>query len=248
MELGLQGRVAIVTGGNKGIGREISRAFAQEGCNVAIFSRHANQDFSREILQLGVDVLDLEVDISDEFLVREAVQKVVGRFTRIDALVNNAGMTDDGLFVKETLADWDRVLTVNLTGSRNCIQAVLPIMMKQRSGAIVNIGSVVGLTGNAGQVSYVASKAGLLGLTLGVAQEYGPKGICCNIICPGFIETDMTQNLKSEQKSAMIANTPLGRAGRSADIAPTVIFLASHKASFQTGTVVTIDGGLTMHL
>jgi len=242
----LKDKVAIITGGARGIGKEIALTFAREGANIAIADIDARilAETQKEISSLGVDVLTLSVDVTDFVQVEQIVNKTLDKFKKIDILINNAGITRDALLVRMSEEDWDRVLAVNLKGAFNCTRACARVMLKQRSGRIVNIASIIGLIGNVGQANYAASKAGIIGLTKSVARELGSRGICVNAIAPGFIQTEMTAKLSEEVKSRMLGAIPLKKFGRPQDIANLAAFLVSEKAGYITGQVICVDGGM----
>jgi 3-oxoacyl-[acyl-carrier protein] reductase len=244
----LEGRVAFVTGAAQGIGRAIALALAEVGANVAggDVNLEGMEKTAKEIEALGRRALALKLDVSDPASVKEAVAKVYEAWQKIDILVNNAGITKDNLILRMKPEDWDRVLRINLDGAFHCIQAILPGMVKQRSGRIISIASVVAQAGNAGQANYIASKAGIIGLTKAVASEVGSRGITVNAIAPGFIATAMTEKLPEQVKQRMMSLIPLGRMGTDTDIARGVRFLASDEASYITGHVLNINGGMYM--
>ncbi len=246
--MNLQGRVALVTGAAQGIGRAIALALAEVGADIAggDVNLERMEVTAKEIEALGRKALVLKLDVSDPTSVKEAVGKVYEAWQKIDILVNNAGITKDGLVMRMKREDWDRVLSINLDGTFHCIQAVLPAMVKQRSGRIISIASVVAQVGNAGQANYIASKAGIIGLTKAVAAEVGSRGITVNAVAPGFIATAMTENLPAPVKERMLSLIPLGRMGSDVDIARGVRFLASDEASYITGHVLNINGGMFM--
>lgn len=242
-------RVVFVTGGSRGIGRACARAFAQRGATV-VFSYASNEAAAREtvslIEQAGGVGMALSFDVADPAACARAVDTVLEKFGRLDVLVNNAGVAIDGLVMRLKDEDFNQVLDVNLKGAFHLIRTVCRPMMKQRQGAIVNVSSVVGEMGNAGQAAYAASKAGLLGLTKSVARELASRQIRVNAVTPGFIDTDMTQGLSEENKQKMFDAIPLGRLGLGADVARAVVFLASDDASYITGEVLKVNGGLYM--
>lgn len=245
----LASRVAVVTGASRGIGRAIAALLAQRGANVVCGSRSAEQakDTAEEIAAAtGRQTSGYPVDVADSQSVHEFIDRALSDFGKIDILVNNAGITRDNLIVRIDEADWDAVLDVNLKGTFNCCKAVVRPMMKQRYGRIVNITSVVGLSGNAGQVNYAASKAGIIGLTRSLARELGSRNITVNAVAPGYVTTALTEVLPPEIKEASIKATPLGRFGTPEDIAYTVAFLVSDEAAFITGQVLSVDGGMVM--
>jgi 3-oxoacyl-[acyl-carrier protein] reductase len=246
--MNLAGRVALVTGAAQGIGRAIALALAEVGADIAggDVNLEGMEKTSKEIEALGRKSLAVRLDVSDPASVKEAVAKVLETFQKIDILVNNAGITKDNLILRMKREDWDRVLNINLNGAFHCIQAVLPGMVKQRSGRIINIASVVAQAGNAGQANYISSKAGLIGLTKAVASEVGSRTITVNAVAPGFIATAMTENLPEAVKQRMMSMIPLGRMGTDRDIAGAVRFLASDEASYITGHVLSVNGGMYM--
>jgi 3-oxoacyl-[acyl-carrier protein] reductase len=235
----------MVTGGAAGIGRATATGFVKEGAKVAICD--VNPEAGKTTAEsLGPEATFQQVDVSDNKSVNDWVESVVSQYGQIDVLVNNAGITRDGLIMRMKEADWDAVLNVNLKSAFNCIKAVSKTMVKQRSGRIINLASVVGVIGNPGQANYVASKAGIIGFTKAVAKEFASRGITVNAVAPGFIETDMTASLPDKAREAMLAQIPLGRAGADRDIAEAVMFLASDKAAYITGQVIHVSGGMYM--
>ena len=244
----LEGRVALVTGGARGIGREIALAFAREGADIAICDVNAESlaATQKEIEALGAQAFTGVVDVTKTVQADEFTQKTLDKFKKIDILVNNAGITRDGLLVRMSEADWDAVLAVNLKGAFNFTKAVSKIMMKQRDGRIVNMASIIGIMGNAGQANYAASKGGLIALTKTVAKELASRNVRANAIAPGFIQTDMTAKLSDEVKSEMLKFVPLGKFGTVQDVANLALFLASDDSSYITGQVVQVDGGMVM--
>jgi len=246
--MNLEGRVALVTGAAQGIGRAIALALAEVGADIAggDVSFEKLQGVAKEIEALGRKTLPLHLDVSSPDSVKEAVDKTLEVFGKIDILVNNAGITKDNMLMRMKPADWDLVLRVNLNGAFLCTRAVLPGMVKQRYGRIINIASVVAQAGNAGQANYVASKAGIIGLTKAVAAEVGSRNITVNAVAPGFIATAMTENLPEAVRQRMLSLIPLGRMGTDQDIACGVRFLASEEASYITGHVLNINGGMYM--
>ena len=245
----LQGQVALVTGASRGIGEVIARRLAKEGARVAInyrSSEKAAEQITQDIVGSGGEAFAVGADVSQEEQARSLVAQVVNRWQRLDILVNNAGITRDRLLLRLTSAEWDEVLSVNLKSAYLCVKFVLSQMMKQRRGRIVNISSVVGLAGNAGQANYAASKAGLIGFTKAMAREVASRNITVNALAPGYIATEMVETLSQEIKGEILARIPLGRFGRPEDVAEAVAFLCTDEASYITGQVITIDGGLTM--
>lgn len=247
----LEGKIALVTGAGKdsrGIGHSIAVALAREGADVAVASHTlANALRVADAVQaLGRRCLAVEMDVSNAESVESGVAEVLEAFGRIDILVNNAGITRDTLLVRMREEDWDAVVDVNLKGAFLCSRAVAKVMMKQRSGCIVNITSIMGLTGNAGQANYASAKAGLIGLTKSLARELGSRHIRVNAVAPGWIETAMTDALPDSVREAILKQIPLGRLGRAEDVAGAVVFLCSEEACYMTGQVLTVDGGLVM--
>ncbi len=242
--LELNGKVALVTGASRGIGKAIAETLANAGVHVVCVSRSAAD------VQAVADTLpnasSAACDVSSTASFTELVNNIVGEHGRLDILVNNAGITRDGLIMRMKEDDWNMVLDINLKGAFNGIKAVMRSMMKQRSGRIINISSVVGLTGNAGQANYAASKAGLIGLTKSTAKELSSRGITVNCIAPGYISTDMTAELSDAVKEDLEKQIPLGRIGSPEDIANAVLFLASDESGYITGQTITVDGGMVM--
>ena len=245
----VDGRIALVTGASRGIGRAVALALAAEGADVAVNyagSEKAAQEVAEEIRAMGRRALVVQADVSDAEAVQQMVAAVVKEFGRIDILVNNAGITRDGLLMRMKDEDWEAVLKTNLTGVYHCTKAVTKGMMKQRYGRIINMTSVVGVTGNAGQANYAAAKAGVIGLTKSTAKELASRAITANAIAPGFIESDMTAGLPEKNKQEMAAAIPLAKFGQPADVAQAVVFLASDWASYITGQTLHVDGGMVM--
>jgi len=243
------GRVAIITGGSRGIGRAIAELFASRGADLVIADYQfelAKKTASEIAEQSGRKVIAVEVDVSNFEMTQEMAKKVVDEFGKIDILVNNAGITRDDLLMRMKESDWDDVININLKGAWNCSKAVLRPMMKKRYGHIVNISSVSGQAGQAGQTNYSASKAGLIGLTKAMAREVASRGIAVNAVAPGFIPTALTNDLPNELKDYILSATPMGRMGTPEEIAFAVAFLASDEASYITGQVLGVDGGMVM--
>jgi 3-oxoacyl-[acyl-carrier protein] reductase len=241
-------RTALVTGASRGIGRACALALAASGARVAVAARNVEQleALAGEIRARSGEAFVAPMDLGAQESIKEAIARVAKDFGSIAILVNNAGITKDGLAMRMKQPDWDVVIATNLTGAFVAIQQVLPAMMRERWGRIINISSLVGEMGNAGQANYAASKAGLIGLTKSIAQEMGSRNITVNAVAPGYVETDMTQGLSEEIKQRMIANIPLKRIGRPDDVAAAVRFLASEEAGYITGHVLSVNGGLYM--
>ena len=243
-----EGKVAVVTGGARGIGRALTEGFARGGARVVISGRdEAALELARSaVVAGGAEAIAVRADVSQEADADALCDRALEAFGRADILVNNAGVTRDGLLLRMKDADWEHVLATNLTGAFHCIRAFAKPMMKQRWGRIVNVSSVVGLTGNAGQANYAASKAGLLGLTKAVAKELASRHITVNAVAPGFIETAMTDALTEKVREGLLAQIPMGRLGKPEDVASAVAFLCSEDAAYVTGQVLTVDGGMVM--
>ena len=243
----LTGKCALVTGASRGIGRAIAVALAKAGADVAINyagNEAAAKETERLCAEYGVKTLVIQADVSDGESCKAMVEQVKETFGKIDILVNNAGITKDKLMIGMSEADFMDVINTNLKGSFLCMQLVSKLMIKQRYGRIINLSSVVGLHGNAGQVNYAASKAGVIGMTKSAAKELASRNITVNAVAPGMIETDMTAVIPEKAKEAMMAGIPMGRAGKPEEIATVVAFLASEEAAYMTGQVVSVDGGL----
>ncbi len=238
-----QDQVVIVTGASRGIGKSLAAAFAAEGAKVACVAT-TESGANATANEIGNGAKGFACDVSSVESVETLIDSVITELGTPSVLVNNAGITKDTLMLRMKEEDWDRVIDVNLKGAFNCIKTVAKPMMKARYGRIVNITSVIGLHGGAGQVNYSASKAGLLGITMSVAKELGSRGITCNAVAPGFIESDMTESLPEEFKDEVIKKAPAGRLGKPEDIAPAVLFLASSESAYVTGQCLTVDGGL----
>jgi 3-oxoacyl-[acyl-carrier protein] reductase len=244
----LTDKVALVTGASRGLGKAIALALASEGASIAAVARgeEALQETVEAIRATGGVAEPYALDVADEAAVEAAVEKIAARFQHIDILVNNAGVTRDGLLMRMKSEDWDAVLSTNLKGAFHLTKQVGRLMVKQRAGRIVNISSVIGLMGNAGQANYAASKAGLIGFSKSVAREFASRNITCNVVCPGFIETDMTRGLGEDLRKKLLERIPLQRLGRPEDVAGAVVFLCSPAASYITGQILTVDGGMVM--
>jgi len=241
-------RVAFVTGASRGIGRAISLTLCRAGFDIVVASPEIekNEEVAEEIRACSGDAVTMNLDVASPDSVKEVFGKTLADKTRIDVLVNNAGITRDGLAMRMKPADWDLVMKVNLHGAFLCAQQVLPGMMRNRWGRIINIASVVGQAGSAGQANYAASKAGLIGLTKALAQEMASRGVTVNAVAPGYIATDMTAVLPDEVKQKILAAVPMGRMGRPEDVAAAVKFLASEDAAYITGQVLAVNGGMYM--
>jgi len=245
----LKGKNALVTGASRGIGKAIAIKVASLGANVAINYRNSIEQVKEvinEIEKLGVKAIAIQCDISNYNDVEKMIKKYIDEFGSIDILVNNAGITKDNLIMRMKEEDFDSVIDVNLKGSFNCIKHVSSIMLKQRSGRIINISSVSGIVGNAGQVNYSSAKAGILGMTKAVARELASRGITCNAVAPGYIKTDMTDVLSDKIKEHVKNTIPLNKFGTPEDVANAVGFLASDDASYITGQIINVDGGMVM--
>lgn len=245
----LKDKVAIVTGASKGIGRAIAINFAKEGAKVVLNYRsddNGAQEVLKEIENSGGVAFLHKGDVSDFSVAEDLIKFCIEKFSRIDILVNNAGITRDTLLLRMKEEDFDGVINVNLKGSFNCVKHASSFMIKQKYGKILNISSVIGLIGNVGQINYAASKAGIIGMTKSLAKELGSRGINVNAIAPGFIETDMTSVLEDKTKETIMSHIPLKRMGSVEDVSNLAVFLASDLASYITGQVITVDGGMVM--
>lgn len=244
----LEGKVALVTGSGRGIGREIALVFAKEGADVVIWDVNAAdaEKTAKDIEVLGRKALPGQIDVTDFTRVEEGINKILDKFSKIDILVNNAGITRDNLLMRMSEADWDLVIKVNLKGTFNCTKAVTRPMLKARGGKIINIASIIGIMGNAGQANYSASKAGIIALTKTTAKELASRNITANAVAPGFIDTEMTRKLSVETRAKMLEMVPLARMGKPEDIANLCVFLASSDAEYITGQTIVVDGGMVM--
>jgi 3-oxoacyl-[acyl-carrier protein] reductase len=248
----LTAKKALITGGTAGIGKEIALAFAKQGADIAIFGTNAERS-AQVLSEMEQARISLEqkfesflVNVSEKASVEAAVQQLLAKWGQIDILVNNAGITRDGLLMRMSEEDWDQVIDVNLKSVYNTCQALVRSMIKAKGGKIINISSVVGLTGNAGQANYAASKSGMIGFTKALALELATRNVCVNCIAPGFIQTRMTDVLTDGQKEGLLKKIPMGRMGDPQDIANAAVFLASHLSDYVTGQVLTVDGGMVM--
>ncbi len=244
----LQDKVALITGGARGIGRVIALVFAKAGADIAVgdVSKEEAEKTCLDVEALGRKALALQMDVTDYAKVEEAVNKILDKYGKVDILVNNAGITKDNLLLRMSQAEWDAVLDVNLKGSFNCIRAVSRPMIKQRNGKIINIASIIGIVGNAGQANYSASKAGMIALTKTAAKELASRNINVNAIAPGFIQTEMTAKLPQDLQQKMKEAIPLSKFGSPDDVAGVCLFLASSDSSYITGQTIVVDGGMVM--
>ncbi|EDL63283.1 3-oxoacyl-[acyl-carrier-protein] reductase [Bacillus sp. SG-1] len=247
--MNLEGKTALVTGASRGIGREIALELARQGANVAVNyagSEAKANEVTEEIKAMGREAFAIQCNVADGESVQAMVKESISRFGSLDILVNNAGITRDNLLMRMKESEWDEVIDTNLKGVFLCTKAVSRQMMKQRSGRIINISSIVGVSGNPGQANYVAAKSGVIGLTKTSARELAARGITVNAVAPGFISTDMTDELSEEVKTEMLKGIPLSRFGEAKDIARVVSFLASEDSSYMTGQTLHVDGGMVM--
>ncbi len=243
-----QNEIVLVTGSARGIGREIATAFAKEGAITIISDINAEscQKTAQELVAQGFKADAMTCDVTKLASAEEMVNKILDKYNRIDILVNNAGITKDNLFLRMREEEWDAVLTVNLKGTFNCCKAVAKSMLKARKGKIISIASVIGILGNIGQANYAASKAGIIGLTKSLAREFASRNITVNAIAPGYIKTDMTDQLKEETRQQILQNVPLARMGTPEDVAGVCLFLGSNAANYLTGQTIKVDGGMAI--
>lgn len=242
-------KVALITGSAKGIGKAIALRLAKDNYNIAVNyngSKELAKETANECIALGVDSIVVKADVSDNQEVKSMIDEIMDKYGRIDCLVNNSGITKDNLILRMKEEDFDSVIAINLKGTYNTIKYVSPIMLKQRFGNIINISSVAGIIGNIGQVNYAASKSGVIGITKTIAKELAPRGIRCNAVAPGFIETDMTSVLSTDVLEKIMNSIPLQKAGKPSDVANAVSFLASDESSYITGQVIKVDGGMVI--
>ena len=247
--MSLQGKCALVTGGSRGIGRAVCLELARQGARVAVNyagNAAAAEETVKACEALGAEAFAIQADVADASACEAMVKEVLTRFGRLDILVNNAGVTRDGLMPMMKEADWDAVLDTNLKGAFHCMKAVYRPMMKQKYGRVVNLSSIVGIRGNAGQANYAASKAGLIGLTKSMAKELAARNVTVNAVAPGFIDTDMTAALPEKAREAMLASIPMGRLGQAEDVARAVAFFAGDESAYVTGQVLCVDGGMAV--
>lgn len=244
----LKDNVALVTGSARGIGREIAEAFAKEGAAIVICDINAESavQTEKELAARGFKTASFGCDVTNLTQVEELVNKILDKFGKIDILVNNAGITKDNLLLRMSEQDWDAVLNVNLKGVFNCTKVITRVMLKQKKGKIVNIASIIGIMGNAGQANYAASKAGIIGFTKSMARELASRSINVNAVAPGYIQTEMTAKLSVEARNKMLANIPMGKLGTPADVAGVCLFLASTESDYITGQTIVVDGGMAM--
>jgi len=244
--MSFEGKVAIITGSARGIGRAIAETLAEAGCKVVIADVQGAPETASELGSKGVEALGLQVDVTRAESVEQMVKTTVENYGRLDILVNNAGITRDGLLMRMKESDWDLVLSINLKGAFTCCKAACRVLMKAPAGRMINIASIVGQIGNAGQANYSASKAGLIGLTKTLAKEFANRNVTVNAVAPGFIRTAMTDQLPEKAKEQLLGSIPLKKMGEASDVAAAVKFLASEEAAYVTGHVLNVDGGLAM--
>ena len=247
--MSLQGKCALVTGGSRGIGRAVCLELARQGARVAVNyagNAAAAEETVKACQDLGAEAFAIQADVADAAACDAMVKEVLARFGRVDILVNNAGVTRDGLMLTMKESDWDTVLDTNLKGAFQCMKAVYRPMMKQKYGRVVNLSSIVGIRGNAGQANYAASKAGLIGLTKSMAKELAARNVTVNAVAPGFIDTDMTAALPEKARESMLGTIPMGQLGQAEDVAKAVAFFAGDEAAYVTGQVLCVDGGMAV--
>lgn len=245
----LKGKNAIITGASRGIGREIALTLAENGANIVINYRNYNNEIEalvKDIEAKGVKIVTVKCDVSNFEEVENLISEAKEKLGSIDVLVNNAGITKDGLLMRMKQEDFESVLDVNLKGVFNTTKLITPIMMKQRTGKIINISSVVGLVGNAGQCNYAASKAGVIGFSKSIARELAPRGVNINVVAPGYVDTDMTNGLSDKVKESILQTIPMKKMGSTKDVANLVLFLSSGLSDYITGQVINVDGGMVM--
>ena len=244
----LKDKVALITGSARGIGKEIATVFAREGASIVVcdIDEGLARQAKEELESLGANAISFGVDVTNLSQVEEMLNKILDKLGKIDILVNNAGITRDGLLLRMKESDWDAVLSVNLKGTFVCTKVVSKQMLKQRTGKIINIASIIGIIGNAGQANYAASKAGIIGLTKSIAREFASRNIMVNAVAPGYIKTEMTAKLSEEVTQQMLKNIPLNKLGTPEDVAKACLFLASSDADYITGQTIVVDGGMAM--
>jgi len=244
----LENKIAVITGSARGIGYSVAELFAKEGANIVLsdVNEALLKEAEAKIMSYGVEVISRKTDVTSQSNVEELIKKSVDKFEKIDILINNAGITKDSLLMRMTEDDWDSVLSVNLKGAFLCTKAASRVMVKKRSGKIVNIASIIGLIGNPGQANYAASKGGLIAFTKSVAKELASRNINVNAIAPGFIKTDMTDKLPEDSKKLLLERIPLNRLGLTDDVARLALFLASEESNYVTGCVIRVDGGMAI--
>jgi len=244
----LENKIALITGSARGIGEGIATLFAQEGANIVLSDVNDTllKETEAKIKSLGVEAISQKTDVTSPTQIDELIKKTVDKFGKIDILVNNAGITKDGLLIRMSDSDWESVLSVNLKGAFLCTRAVSKVMLKQRSGRIINIASIIGITGNPGQANYAASKGGLIAFTKSVSKELASRNINVNAVAPGFIKTEMTDKLPEDSKKAMLERIPLHRLGKVGDVACAALFLASEESNYITGYTIQVDGGMAV--
>ncbi len=247
-DFSFKNQVVLITGGTRGIGKEVARAFAQAGAQVILTGRNPDQaqQAAADIRSQGLLAEGMACDVTNQQNVEEIINKILDKHKALDILVNNAGVTKDNLLLRMSEADWDAVIDTNLKGIFICTKIVAKVMLKARKGRIISIASIIGITGNAGQANYAASKAGIIGFTKSVAKELASRGITANAVAPGYIQTDMTSQLKEQVQAEILKSIPLGRFGSPQDVAGACLFLASESASYITGQTLVVDGGMAI--